>query len=401
MELTRHYKTILHFFCLIGLVYQLISIIEEYFQYKTSSRVDLQTGKEFDMNQAFVFCSKFDQLMDDNLSPDNVLKMSLKDIFKQTLSINDTINECSIRTNDYGLTSYSSNECYQHFQVIKYFTQELICFEFMRKKRENPFNCDEVPLSLFNRSILHSISLNSSLSRINNFFLVSFYPSFSEIDWENLPFISRRYGHEIRDRKANLFFLSNNFLKINNLPAPFESKCTQKWSESKFYCTMTCNINIYRKFDRTPPNEMVLKPNEHDKLFTIKDVNDKDLIEKISYELNLCRKHCTRELCNDYFSVTQVQEFNEQTTNIIKLSATCSSSPLHRVTFIPNIQLFELLIYVGSSLGMWFGFSVSSVDLNVFSRLTKCNKIDAVSHRLVRERTFSTRTHLKSRSINQ
>ena len=131
-----------------------------------------------------------------------------------------------------------------------------------------------------------------------------------------------------------------------------------------------CNEKIYEKHGRIPPEKAIIIPTDF-KMISKSDLENKTFINDIRLEKNICYKSCVFDYCKTYFTVTEVTETRLRTS--LSFTATCPSSPAHRLLFYPKHSLDELLIFTTSSFGVWFGFSF--VALNPTSAIIKMTRL--------------------------
>ena len=369
----------------VGLIFQLKDVVRDYFTYKTSSKVELLRRITTD-NPTIVFCVRFNEILnrsnyekygihpqrhdDSNITQHEFSVLTVKDIFDLTPDPKDVIEKCEYRKDSYQIAKHSKNECYQLLKVKKYFSQKEMCYLFLTKHLANDVSCHKVSLSIYNRRKIYSVRLNDEFRGSHTISMMSYFSDriLGDNNWWILPQESRKYAMSmlrLSDFDKNLtehssFYISHVHYKFQFMPPPYDTRCTTIADQWKMKCETECSYKVYERYSRIPPDGMSLIPLNL-KVISKADLKNITMVRDIEIEEEECMKDCVYNWCTDHFTVTEVIEALTQ-HNKITLASTCSMSPTHRLIFYPKHSLDELLIFITSSFGVWFGFSFVALN---------------------------------------
>ena len=147
---------------------------------------------------------------------------------------------------------------------------------------------------------------------------------------------------------------------ITSLPKPYDTNFVKEEERSPL-CLRRFNIAAFKKHGYFPSNEYTIEPLKM-KHLNRETLTNKTLVRDIESESQACLKKCSRKSCNYWYSVTSVETFSHLNNDTIALGSTCSNRPSLRIQFLPRITSIEFVMYVSSSLGIWFGTSILSIN---------------------------------------
>ena len=370
--------------CLTGFVYQIFQISLQYFQFKTTTKVALQLGTRFN-NPSIIICTLLTDIIDRsnheeygiheknryklNENFGDMSKLTVKDVFDLTPKPEDVMVGCQFRENDYETNSYSHDDCYSIFRVGKYLEGAFICYHFRTIVDDSNFRCDLAPLSYYSFNELYTIVLHQQFLNCNAVKLISYIPGNFDNVHNYPPEISRRYydwrlryGHD-RPETSSLTYMqiSGDLHFITRLPKPYETQCVDRDEEAYPACRRNCNIQSFKKHNLFPPNEFTTEPLPL-KTLNSKILANKTLLQDIKNRNEACMSNCTKNLCDDWFSVSSVRTQNHGLNKTLSIVSACSNRPSVSIDYLPKLTLMDLILYCSSSLGIWFGFSIISVN---------------------------------------
>ena len=373
-------------FCLVGFLYQVTDISIEYFAYRTSTKVALQLENKF-INPAIVICSRYTDIIDrsnykkygihskaryitsEHLT--DMSKLTIKDIFELTPHTNKTIIGCQFRTNVYNMDSYNRDQCYSMFQVTKYQEGAFICYQFQTRIPDNQFNCEQVALSFHSYNELYGIQLHPRFLLSNRIKLISFIPDVGSDSLFNLPIISRRfysplvrYGSGSPDSSiANYIALSGEIYSIIRLKKPYDTACRRNHKDTEYVCRKMCNIASFKRHGIFPPNELTTDPLPLKHSKTVVTSLNTTLLRDIKMRNQKCMRACKgHSMCEDWYTVTLANLSPVRYFDTISISSVCSKRPAVIVQYLPKVVLIDFIMYISSSFGIWFGFSILSIN---------------------------------------
>ena len=392
--------------CFTGFLYQVLQISIAYFAFKTNTKIVLHLNNKF-INPSIILCIRYTDIIDRTnyqkygIHPkynynatemfDDMSNLTIKDIFDLTPDSSEIILGCQYRDKQYHqlvTKPYSRSDCNSLFQTIKYQEGAFICYQFRTKIADSNFNCMKALLSFYNYNDLYTISLNQQLLLSNAIKLIWFVPDGMNSYVVSMTDISRRfyafkirYAHDlVNSSKENYFRIFGDYFSITRLEKPYDTQCTWNSNEAEEACHRKCNIDAFAKYGYFPSTEYSLTPEPLKHLEVSKIVN-KTTLQNLKATTKSCHKNCKRKPCDDWYSVTVVDSFAFLYNNTITIASGCSKRPAVIIKHLPRVTLMEFVMYVSSSLGIWFGISILSI--NPFNSRRKC-----VRKRKARQTTF-------------
>ena len=371
-------------FCLVGCLYQITKISLEYFSFKTTTKATFQIDSNVD-DPSIVYCTRYTDILDrtnyqkygiykrSRHNSTEVLsdttKLTISDIFHLTPDPNDTIIDCEIRQDEYETKHYLQDRCYSLFRVTKYLEGPFICYQFQTKDVNNDFKCDQAALAYSGLNVLYRMTMHPRFLLSNTLKLISHIPSNLANPILNLPSSSRRfycyrvrYGdNEPKKSKHNYFLISGDLYSITRLEKPFDTKCTKNNEYSELSCRRRCNIAAFERHGYFPSTEYTVSPLPMKHINT-EAVLNKTLFQATKTQTDICRKSCNQKPCHERFSVTDVSSSEYLHKGSIYIGSSCSNRPKVIIEYLPRITLIEFAMYISSSLGMWFGISILSIN---------------------------------------
>ena len=376
--------------CFTGFLYEILEISIAYFAFKTSTKIVLQLENKI-VNPSIIFCTRYTDIIDRtnykkygihrkynyniNEMFDDMSNLTIKDIFGLTPNPSEIIVSCQYRDMNYQQLKtklHSRSDCNSLFHVTKYQEGAFICYQFRTKIPDSSFNCMKALLSFHNYNDLYTISLNKQLLSSNAIKLISFVPDRTNSS-VSMPENSRRfYAFTVRyasdlpnSSKENYLRIFGDYYSITRLEKPYDTQCTWNKNQAKEACYRRCNIRAFAKHGYFPSTEYSLtaEPLKHLEVSLI--VNE-TILQDIKTKTTTCFKSCNRKRCNDWYSVTGIDSFAFLLNNTITIASGCSKRPAVIIKYLPRITFMEFVMYVSSSLGIWFGISVLSI--NPFNR---------------------------------
>jgi len=186
-----------------------------------------------------------------------------------------------------------------------------------------------------------------------------------------LPFYSRNFG-KFSQRyssgnklQSNVFHVSNELIKLSLQPFPYDTDCTS--GTGKDICFRKCLKERMFKINRVPYTE-ITKENELPiigQLFNVRqiDFKNKTIIDFIYESENICNKKCRQRLCRFFYSKTILNSFLDKSFNYSsRIRANSPDKPSYDIITVINFDLYQLIIFLSSSFGIWFGLCVISLD---------------------------------------
>ena len=386
--------------CLVGFVYQILHISLEYFAFKTTTKISLQLENNF-INPSVIFCTRYTDIIDkknyksygihakDNRNLPEIRsimsELTIKDVFDLTPNPNSIMTGCQFREFGHDLTTYNSSACYKKFYVTKYQEGAFICYQFRTKIPDSKFDCHKTALSYLSTNELYLIRLSPIFLKSDAIKVISFVPGNSSNSILNIPFASRRFYHftnryvagDTNDSTISYILVAGDMYLIKRLENPYDTRCTNIEKDANHVCRRKCNIDAYRSYNLYPYNEFATKP------IPLKNLDihhlNVSLIRDVENKINSCSKRCWQEYCYDWFTVTVMRHYPQK--GEMSFVSRCSDRPKVAIEFLAKLSLMEFILYCSSSLGLWFGISLVSVNpFEKYRQARKARNTNSVCH---------------------
>ena len=362
--------------CLIGCIFQSKEVCEVYFKYSTttSTRMIVPTTLP---TPALSVCFTYNPVLDRThykrygLQEKPILwrghfggsdKLTVKQIFQLTRRANDTLYYCDRRSDDsFFFRSMEGRDCMSEMNVTKYYMQEYVCYAYSFNKMTT-VHPGKIAHAITYSNFAYSLIMKDRPPGARVYAFA--HPSGS------LPLVSRNYGKEF-DRKIhsngvgghpNKIFVIYRPINIYLLSPPYDTGCTYDYNSHKDMCRRMCLIEKMKEIGRVPFSEIITDPVD------LKHVNFNDMYNKTRLKLiqsyyDGCEGKCHRPLCDTRFSTSDVHLRTETHGGLVAfiVRMLVPDKPSIEITHTACVTFLDFLIYLCSSIGMWFGFSVTSL----------------------------------------
>ena len=364
--------------CASGCLVQVHQVSDVYFKYRTSTKTQYVV-KEVENYQTLVYCPRFTDILNRTRYKEygilpqppqslphiysEVGSLTIKDIMELTPKASETMNGCFFRnSNSSGKLNLElhSTKCSELFAVTKSVNGERVCYSFVPLTRVN-YSVGEAASALTHETIAYELHLSSCIGRAYVGILVSHFSNPHE-DTYYEPLISRMYGHHRANAntfKESIFFVYGVSFEILRLPHPYERGCTLGHYQQK--CYEDCLLKKLTIINRASFSGFHSQPLDM-KLLTWIDFKNKTMVSIIQTIYQECHVNCMAKLdCHMDFSITSVIENKNPLKSLMFLSM-IPKGPSTLAYSIPLLNFVDYLCHVGSSLGIWFGLSIYSLD---------------------------------------
>lgn len=417
--LTKHrIRFALIFFAVIGFSVQVIQVSILYFEYETTTQVKMRLH-DFLIQHNIQICIRYGDILDRdrllNETGKNVVQildldeaideestLTLKQMFDYTPSAAEVISACFYRSSDMTFGIQREHNCSSLFKVTKAFTLEFMCYKF------DPISQFRLPMSAavqsrYKQYTIFDITLNQQMQTANYIVPVAFIGSY--------PYESRRFsesalihsnlGHGHGDYNwINVF--SNDFI-INQLEAPYDTRCISREYDEYFVCHRDCLVSGFRRrFHKLPFTEFLEEGgrfNQNHKFLSTAELNDPVTGKRVREMYIGCKKRCYFNPCYMIYTKTTFRtllfkEFPLAFSAMTPTEADIVTQAQVTMTFV------EYFSFITGCFGTWFGLSFMSLDPLHYSlrmrRRQMTNAPAAGNLRQVRQPFFRVREDIGS-----
>lgn len=386
----RKFAVLSYLLCFIGFCYQLNDILSVYFNYQTVNSVNINIRTELivpdvsfcvrhidifdyeryekDFNHTFSF--KENDQNDTLTTSEKVFETAdhttIKQFFNYTPKTNDLFESCFVRRpGSYFFDIYKGADCYDLFSISRFFIQEFICYRFhIHKYVNDTFRYANIGYSQTYTGVFYYVTLSEKAFKKAN--LIKF--TVNSNDPSNYPDTSIAYSSVViryyneSTEKADFNHFNVNYYQIETyrLPDPYPTQCID-YDEVGFTsqrdCFTKCFTNYTLKYYNKVPFSVIIHEKMDFKHLGFDDVANETSSKFLEELEDDCELTCKWKDCHFAKTITSVEL---DPFPSIRFQLKIPREPTFVVTYIPKIHLSEIIIYILSLLGTWFGFSVLS-----------------------------------------
>ena len=358
--------------CVSGLLVQVHQISRNYFKYQTTTKTKFEV-QEVESYQTIFFCPGYIDLLersqfksygiqtDVRQNMEVVSKalsiLTVKQILELTPNVSGIIKGCLVRERSLSLPMIlTSNECKEFFNIWKSVNGERVCYTFMPRNRTS-YSVGNVASSFTHPRIAYLLTLSDSLAKTRFAYFISYnsYPG-----KPSDPLLSRMFGVNVDNANSyrwSTFYVSYFLLKIFKLPPPYDTQCKNR---KRQVCYELCLINRFKQINRIPWSGFH-RDHIDMKMFTYDDTRNQTMVKFAQNVFRHCLRCKLNPQCYTSFSVTKIH-VNKSSGLKLQISSMIPFWPNTKIISVPLVTLVDYLVQVGSCLGVWFGFSILSLD---------------------------------------
>ena len=366
--------------CSLGLLIQINEVSVQYFAFETRSRVYVTPHFNIKIPTLSACLRIVDIINLTSVENDHKLRLinqdksvnwtaekmfsrtvPLKYIWKETPSIDQVFEEgnesCRIRLPDEDFIEYSNvSNCYKKFDVTKYFHRESICYKFSPNYQTRTLEVEHYMLTDEAYGMIYLIRLNSLL--FQRVIVVSSYVH----DDDSFPLYDALFAqYVIVGSYAAELMPSFNTLNLVRLEPPYDTKCYP-------YPPRTGQFDLImnRISDQTRKQLGLVSP----KVMVYEDEIDDQMtiLTSPALKVNISVRESFRKIQkSNTFSDRQscfvrclISKLRTGNSKRLTFRVTWPDGFLVDIEYQKKIVVIDLIIYVCSCIGIWFGISVFS-----------------------------------------
>ena len=261
------------FLCLIGLCYQLYLICSDHLEYNVTSSIKLLGNNRYKLTSLST-CFKFQELFDYNsynreynsnivVDYSNTISMyesglklqsivTVNEVMKFTPSVDHVMSNCEIRnSSNFKYHYYDKADCYDWFNVEKYFLMTEVCYKFTLKTNDPLYTLASTFLTPTDIGDLIFIFINETafdhFNEIRNIMHPAFtYPTI-EVPLSRLRI---RSYNPVNGSTNNIFQVQPSFINTTLLPPPYVTECQDY--KTRAHAIFIVLIDFYNIFQYCP-----------------------------------------------------------------------------------------------------------------------------------------------------
>lgn len=368
--------------CVLGFVWQVSNVSSSFFQYKTTSKV-LLNSREAETLPQLQLCFTYSDILDwDRVNRQSGTKYSRTDneaeirVIQSNLTIaqildnvpagNESIASCRFRDPRDGLLMLyrEAGDCLLLFQVRRYYVQSFVCYTYNFTADVSGFSAKQVANSLVQPSLLYGVALTDAFDGADLVGVTLFFGQYPTVSRQYSINVNRLIDFKSREPRNNVYVFGYSLNRVTLMPAPFDTRCNAATTdESANQCQEECMKPLeeqlgkitYTTFTHHPINE--------------KHVSYADLVNEtrghlIKSYVDTCFNRCTYYPCHYNYTITlyDIAQRLQPPSRQFRPVARTPKAPGLDVQFEARLSLMEFVIFVCSCVGIWFGLSVLSID---------------------------------------
>ena len=355
----------------VGLFYQVTVISELYFKYETKTTI-VQSISGPVTPPAICFCIRYTDLIQGykGMKRAGTLeerfvyqsRLTVKEIFELTPAANESITWCTFRSNDSMHSDVSTSNCYSLFNVSKFYTQDLICYN-IHPRIEPRFLISRVAHSLYFSHMMFGIRFSKKFNAADKIHIIVFYGQFPWFSSDYASITTRLTDFYKMTFKNNKYYVSFLWNKHYLLPAPYDTNCSSIPIEESSQCKRSCMIDQLIRINKVPSSQFISDPIDlpHVNYY---DLNDSSIRDFIVHTEQLCSSKCDTNPCytditSTFMDANSELEIKDQA---ITIWSRIPLSPVISVKSSESLSFVEYLVYIGGCFGTWVGLCILSFD---------------------------------------
>ncbi|KAI1304141.1 hypothetical protein HDE_01915 [Halotydeus destructor] len=367
--------------CAGGLLFQLATLNQQYFKYKTFTRLSMEIvtlSQSPDLhicpatNQVFnrtAYNSKASKKLGKLVGASAVLSfqstMTVGQLLEYSPSGDDLIHECLVRRpGGLEFRYLEKQECNKAFNVTKYYTLEYICYHvaLVPLDGEPLYNNDRLNLAINYPGVYFELTLEDRWQQsIESFRILSVQREYGGESLTLSPIVSR--GLENGAALYSFFLLSNYKIHYDRLPPPYDTKC-RRYRDEGYHSSTDCENKCKNKRSLSEVNRFWYGsrgyyPTEQRPLSTY-DMRNATLARIMGRINGQCERACAQLDCHVTWVITTV--ITQRQPSGISFSAVAAKQPSFFISHEAQQTFESYVIFAMSCIGSWLGLSVLSFN---------------------------------------
>ena len=359
--------------CLVGFIFQLSSVCNQFFKFETSSRIKVSTEDQYKY-QAITICFNHKDIMNRteyrkyNISKtfqeaflqgdDELSNLTVEQLFTLTPKAEDVIQGCGLRDElNYRLKRLHAKECMKFFSIMKAVRGEWMCYAFVPQKNAT-FSWTKVATSHTGKGRVYHISVNLSVELQTTMAVISYQTLHS-----GLPTLSRSFAQLVSLQTSNFVIVASMLNIFQSLPPPYDTKCATG-PDNQDQCASKCLVQELRsQLNRAPFSIYLVNQSLNLRPVSSKDLKNKTFSDLLFDIQGTCRSRCSFLPCLQLVSFTDSSDYyNFKDKGSLRIISMVPKRPALVITSIPATTLTDFLLYICNCFGIWFGLSFVTCD---------------------------------------
>ena len=365
-----HFSKILWWFnitlCSIGFLFQFISLSVQYFEYETSSKIEVSL-EDRQKYPTLGLCMYTGDLLRINNVSQQLSNLTVRQIFETTPKGEDLILGCALRDDShYGLTNQSPATCREFFSISEALRGPFICYNFVPGESQT-FPLTKVATSYRQKAQVYGISLSLPLEPYFMVVVTYYFP----LVHPPIPTTSRSFGQKVIPNIHNTILSAGHLNIFEALPSPYDTRCVKK--HNKDLCISGCLRVKLREINRLPYSSYIIDKNLDMKIINLGDLKQHSVSELVKQAQSYCSNQCSRLPCHEGVAITEAHTSYYPRAQVpLRIVAMVPNKPTVSMIAIPVMMPLDFFLYIWNCFGIWFGFSIVCCNpIKVIEKLKK------------------------------
>lgn len=383
--ITRAVSLFFTLLCIGGLLWQLITIFNLYFQYRVSTAINVFTPEVLDP-LAMTFCVKMLEITDikkanQDLKTNYLLKdvldeLSIQNLFDYTPSKESVLLNVEYKTMKFFKLRNVTENVNNHVTIQKFMQRGYVCYKISLKEEER-LMYREIAVTSYSQFLVKRLTFSDIFNKVKRF--KGLLGRANQLPYKEMISTVYTWGMLLsclsyqRDLLFLTFFLkhctvqsekrfTSNHMTINKilLPSPYQTDCFDYSTlgfQNKHHCIEECvGEESLRSFGKVNIFSPVTKTSNL-KFISYKNLLDDDTSYKFWKIEKQCENQCSRSECRDEEVIT-LTDSTKNTTDLIVWDHMVISQISFKITSTPTLSLVEFVVYILGSISTWTGVSV-------------------------------------------
>lgn len=362
----------------IGFMVQTAHISSQYFQYPTTTTI-LLVRSEMTTNDPIALCIRYWDIIDSNelyqktgirykriRNLEDAIyydsKLTISQIFDLTPDVDDFIENCIFRPDEWNIFQQNKSTCRAVFNVTKFTTSDHICYRIEQIFRGARYYKFDISLSSLYRSELFHVTLTQRFADSDFVYGIAFSGELPHKSRESCPVIPR-FKSVVGDNINTVYnglHVTPSRTRIQLLSAPYETNCRHATPEVYYNCRTSCLIKKYKLIDRIPGYELITEKSDLRPMSTLNVSDDRRKEQGLAF-WRACQKLCFFRPCVEESSKTTLLPILKSNVTFA-LSSVTPVDPDTLSHVQATMSFVEFLTLWSSCFGLWFGLSFLSLD---------------------------------------
>ena len=412
--------------CFIGLIAQINDIGQRFFEYKTRTSIEMKIPDKISVPSLSVCWAVSESVNIVKMSKDFNLphlkthrnfwkhsdwnpfyqlldSLTVRQLFKYSPETHEILRKdvgCMIRfPSEHALRSPNPDgkHCLDHFKITKYFHRGLICFKFIPNfSPSDGLNLNEYTLSPNSPGLIYKFYFNKEVFGDVHYF-TSYAHSFNTSHFHDSLFSSMKFfsrnSNSSSDSFANID-VTYNQLTLSRMKSPYDTDCIDYYphaSGMEFFLENVKNETL-KEIDRVITQPHIYREHLENKFLSTSELRNQSISGKLNAIID---QHKLQHSDCDVMYYLSKMDVTKGRRVSIGINWPQDSEII--IKHVPQQELTDLILYVCSSFGIWFGLSVMTL-FRYLQRLISFAKDKTANNELsmVKESRFHDAQRIKA-----